>query len=72
MKIMCPEDPRWDSFCDLLVKNLNNFGGCKHTLYWSKTALRIFYPDCDINETVRYFQNRGGYCDCEILMNVDT
>lgn len=27
--------------------------------------------DIDINGTLKYFEDNGGYCDCEVLFNVD-
>ena len=35
------------------------------------TALGIV-DDIDVDGTVRYFEANGGYCDCEVLVNVDT
>jgi len=35
------------------------------------TALGIV-DDIDVDGTVQYFEANGGYCDCEVLVNVDT
>jgi hypothetical protein len=36
-------------------------------------AIRILssMPKIDVERTLAYFNTKGGYCDCEILLNVD-
>ena len=37
-------------------------------------AMRVLaqtWPDVDVEESISFFQQNGGYCDCEVLLNVD-
>jgi len=37
----------------------------------TKSILIRFFPETDIDKTMDYFESNGGYCDCEILFNVN-
>lgn len=81
-EIMNVEHPKWDEFTD----RLEGPEGCdfhkdeRNQTHWqcsgesdrelSKKILREHYPDVDIDETMNYFSQHGGHCDCEILFNV--
>jgi hypothetical protein len=77
-EILTPESARWEQFTDRL-DSLGRIWGCDgdeieagaglvHGL--AKTVLTEM-GDIDIEATLAYFRDHGGYCDCEILMNVD-
>lgn len=77
-EVMTTKHPRWHEFCERL-------GGsecCAFTgdLTWRCTgdtdkpyahAVLATMPEIDIDASMAYFEAHGGYCDCEILMNVD-
>ena len=79
MNTMTPEHVDWKKFCDALASpEFCNFtedgrwlcaGGTDKT--FAVKLLERDYPDVDIEETLSYFENHGGFCDCEILFNVD-
>lgn len=65
-------DELWQTFLDTLDTTVDE-GGCDaETLRWSTEILiyhRVF-ENVDLEKTLTSFQERGGYCDCEVLMNV--
>ena len=70
----------WNKFADLLaskegidVKIINNkfTSNCDNKHTKAKKILRKYFPKYDIPMTIKYFEKNGGYCDCEVLMNVD-
>lgn len=44
--------------------------GCDGTLDKTRSILKEHFPQYDITKTIKYFESEGGYCDCEILLNV--
>lgn len=78
--IMSQEHPRWDEF----VWRLEGPEGCnfrevKGEVRWDceggrnkELAIAILKDmgGIDIAESLSYFEDRGGYCDCEIIFNV--
>ncbi len=86
--IMLPNHPRWNEFCERLEgeegcnfrKNKDGeiIWDCKAGTDKSKaTAILekmadIEMVDIDVKESLKYFEEHGGYCDCEILFNVGT
>uniref|UniRef100_A0A6H1ZMW2 DUF2695 domain-containing protein n=1 Tax=viral metagenome TaxID=1070528 RepID=A0A6H1ZMW2_9ZZZZ len=81
MDIMTTENERWDEF----IENLEGEKGCNFTgeeanIKWScnsdksRPLTRKILEEMgniDIEKTMKYFDEHGGYCDCEILFNVD-
>lgn len=80
---MTIDHPLWEEFMDRLYED----EGCKFqqtetSLTWtcdSTTAFPVtrriladmgFTPDY-IEQSLAYFQSHNGYCDCEIVLNVD-
>ena len=73
--------PLWDEFCNRLYgKDGCNFQNDPEKGYtWKcsgndKTYARKILeslPNIDVEATLKYFESNGGYCDCEILFNVD-
>jgi len=72
MTIMMPGHRSWDSFCKKLGKAINDSKtGCDaRTTRFAKAILKKM-PGIDVAGSIAYFEENGGYCDCEILMNVD-
>ncbi|MHA7098801.1 DUF2695 domain-containing protein [Priestia aryabhattai] len=44
--------------------------GCNHTLIYTREWLDINVLSSKKSKVVRALQNQGGFCDCEVLMNV--
>ena len=44
--------------------------GCDGTLDKTKRILQEHFPMYNATETIKYFNDIGGFCDCEILLNV--
>lgn len=57
----------WDEFED----RIDELEECNHTLDGSKAILKqLGYSDSEISEICQWFELNGGYCDCEVVMNV--
>lgn len=78
LQTMTPEHQRWAEFCERLAGP----EGCDFTEdgKWKchggtdkrfATAILTDMGGVDIPATLRFFEENGGYCDCEILFNVD-
>lgn len=67
MNIMTPEHEYWKEFCNKLAIGIVCKGGTNKDN--AKYLLQDY--DVDIEASLKYFEDHGGYCDCEILMNVD-
>ena len=61
------QHPRWNAFARELVEVLSK--RCHHD---HRHAERIMTSMGNINipASIEYFASRGGFCDCEILLNV--
>jgi hypothetical protein len=78
---MTPRHPRWAEFVAIMSGPL----GCNFQEEHGKTTwqcdggtdkklatrtLRERFPDVDVAGSLAYFEQHGGYCDCEILFTV--
>ncbi len=67
-ELLTPDHKCWKTFCSRLKYMLNKTGKCDgYTHSW-----KILKDFTDINdiETILYFEENGGFCDCEIIMNI--
>jgi hypothetical protein len=62
-KIMSPDQPLWDDF----IEKLSN-KSCNHDL--SSSIAILSQMDFDVDDSLEYFRDHGGYCDCEVLLNI--
>ena len=84
-EILTPTSSRWDEFVDCLEAAVSR-GGCNGgwiTLHGKEVlanpdrvhlyaqGIMRRMGDVDIPGTIAFFEAHGGYCDCEILLNVD-
>jgi len=80
--VLTPQHKDWEKFCTLLEGSEGcNFKNSKGKFTWrcegnhkktyAQKILKEYFPDIDIEKTFEYFDQHGGYCDCEILFNVD-
>ena len=73
-EVLTPESPRWEQFTGLL-ESTGSVWGCDgdagdHVHRHAKAVMAAM-GGIDIEATLAFFESRGGYCDCEILLNVD-
>jgi Protein of unknown function (DUF2695) len=80
LEILTPASPRWSLFVRLLGDTItdglpkgtwrcgNDGSGSKHRY---AEAVLTELGGIDIDGTLALFRRHGGYCDCEILFNVD-
>lgn len=66
-EIMTPDHPRWGEFCDELSAAISN-DQCYRECAGAREILKSYNVDCDLS--IEFFQEHGGFCDCEILLNV--
>jgi hypothetical protein len=86
MEMVTPGHPRWEEFLDRLYGPEGcNFRerapGDPDSMVWNCTgddqshARRILgrmgYSPVEVELSLQYYRDHSGYCDCEILMNVD-
>jgi hypothetical protein len=73
-EILTPVSVRWEEFCDLLDKALCRYG-CDNDsgprVHRHARRVMTKMGGIDIPVTLKFFESQGGYCDCEILLNVD-
>ena len=75
-KALTPESPLWWGFRTRLSRALLGNEGrgtssnCKHDLSQTVKILKSL-PGIDVDETIQLFMELGGFCDCEVLMNVE-
>jgi len=82
--IMTPAHPQWTEFCNRLAgPGAYNFRGRGEKIRFTcgggddKTFARTILAEMGfgkwrINASCDYFEEHGGFCDCEILFNVET
>ena len=67
----------WRGFIARLVgaldehKNGKRVSFCHHDLRHTRKIL-VSLPNIDVEGSLEYLQENGGFCDCEVLMNVAT
>jgi hypothetical protein len=84
-EIMSPKHPRWEEFkerlegpegCNFQEKDPGNpatatwtCGGGEKKDFAAKILQSM--PEIDIEGSLRFFESQDGWCDCEILFNVE-
>lgn len=71
LHIMSPHNPDWIVFYNIMCIRLDSFPCDAKTLKQSKFVMREFFPNIDIEKSIKYFKNHSGFCDCEVLYNVE-
>lgn len=68
-EILTPDHPKWETFAEALAKALDEHG-CDGQSLRLAVPIMSKMDNIDVPATVEYFENHGGYCDCEIFLNV--
>jgi Protein of unknown function (DUF2695) len=85
MDVMTPDHPRWNEFAAALAQKMEWFhdgrtwlcdgdgSGASDPAKVHRHAKHVLAEmgGIDIPASLAYFGEHGGYCDCEILWNVD-
>lgn len=79
--LMTPENKRWEEFANLLFARCKFEGEGEETKWHcaggekklgARAVLRkMGYKSAYIARSLAFFESQGGWCDCEILFNVD-
>lgn len=73
--VMTADNERWEDFLELLAEEFEQADSeCDATTdkkIARRTLVRMGLTSDEIAATFEYLESRGGYCDCEIFMNVD-
>ena len=76
-----PDHPRWREFferlagpegCDFKPSGSWNCHGGTDTRFSRRVLVAMGLSEVAIKQTLRYFRLDGGYCDCEIVLNLGT
>jgi hypothetical protein len=73
-EVLRPGSPRWPQFIEQLESMIALHGcdGARGETVHRRAKLVMCNMGCiDIDASLAYFEENGGYCDCEILLNVD-
>jgi hypothetical protein len=65
--VMTPSHRQWSEFYNKLGALVSE-GGCNHSHIHAITVLALM--GAEVRESVEHFEQHGGFCDCEVLMNV--
>jgi hypothetical protein len=84
LEVMMPENPRWEKFANALYQLMEwdeNGWKCDgdeiqnpehlELVHRRAKAVMALMGGIDIEKSLSFFKEHGGYCDCEILLNVD-
>ncbi len=66
---LTPTHPRWESFINDLSW-ITFTRGCECDLQIARELMGAM-EDVDIPASIVFFEDNGGFCDCEILMNIE-
>jgi hypothetical protein len=69
-EILTPKSNRWEAFTGALLHAVQANGCDSKTLHLAE-AIMADMDNVDVLGSIEYFEEHGGYCDCEVLMNVD-
>ena len=70
MEVLTPDSQRWEEFCEELDAAIAEYGCAAGTNKDNAKAVMRKMGSIDVEGSLAYFEDHGGYCDCEILMNV--
>jgi hypothetical protein len=71
MKIMNFDHPKWNEFISMLGDEIGSIHGCDCTESKPNTKKVLEeIGNIDIEKTFKFLESEGGYCDCEIMLNV--
>jgi hypothetical protein len=78
-EVLTPENPRWEQFTAAMLDSMESMELCDgdarqaepDKVHRHAKAVMTAMGDIDIAATLAFFEAHGGYCDCEILLNVD-
>ena len=74
-EILTPSHRYWNAFSYRLNQMINTHiegkpqFNCKHDLSNTTKILKSL-PNIDVEESLSLLQDLGGFCDCEVLINV--
>lgn len=79
MDIMRPGHPRWEDFivrlhgpegCNFTGEGASMSFTCDGSTLSKSEAILTDMGDIDVDESLDYFRDHGGHCDCEVIFNV--
>ncbi len=69
-EILTPKSSDWNKFTNALDAALHKYGCDGKTLRLARVIMTMM-PGIDVDGSVAFFEEHGGFCDCEIFLNVD-
>jgi hypothetical protein len=68
--MMTPGHPRWEEFYCRLSEALAHHECDGRRDQTERVLTTMGFFDGEIADSFEYFEQRGGFCDCEVLFNV--
>jgi hypothetical protein len=68
---MTPDSRRWKEFARQLDAAIGERGCAAGTNKDNAISVMRDMGGIDVEGSLEYFEDHGGFCDCEILLNVD-
>lgn len=78
--LITPDHPRWGEFLDRLTGPLGldvraggwNCAGGEDKRHSRRLLVAMGLPPAAVDANLAFFERHGGYCDCEVWMNVES
>jgi hypothetical protein len=70
LETLTTKSPRWVEFAGRLARSVSRVKDCHHS-YQHAVEIMNAMGGVDIEATLAYCRDHGGFCDCEILFNVE-
>ena len=69
-RTIATKEVEWPLFIELLAKRLGDPDDprCRHDHRHAKAALSVL--GFDVESSLAFFKEHGGFCDCEIMLNI--
>ena len=67
-QIVDPKHPYWNAVYARLVPTYNE-KECNHNHELVEKML-VSLPNVDVEDTIKFYRENGGHCDCEVINNV--
>ena len=72
-EVLTPESPHWNTFAGNLEAIIEMYGcdGDRAHRHARFIMAKMTCGEIDVEASIAVFEENGGYCDCEILFNVE-
>jgi hypothetical protein len=68
LEVLTPDSTRWEEFVELLDAAIAEYGCAAGTNKDNAISVMRDMGGIDVEASLEYFEDHGGYCDCEIII----